>query len=1297
MSELPAIQIDRPADEQAFERASRVLWSCELDDPNVQLYGRRGKNQYGVDLFGIRNGDPNRVVGVQCKQMMIGKELSEASLRAEVKKALTFKPLLSEYIICTTADDDPDLQAIALQLSQELSAGRAKPLTIRIWGWGTMQNRIQRHPEARKAFDPTHTSHGDIVVEKVNTLIELSARTREAIEAIGRTVQADPADAAANAESEIDRQITNYAQKIETAPQMALDFFSTLRISQFPTASGRIRFRIDANIAACHFALGDDATAAAGFIAAYEHDPLNPKAVADKALGLLINNDWAALRPFAEKMLGEQPDNALLACYFIQGMAQDPSFTDPTAVVPEAVRGSPAVALAVARLHVQRQEEELWIAQAIKARAAHPDNIQIAEQYAHALAARVIGAKASRFGYRLTADERADLNQAAAILDERWQAMKASATRLRHDAVAIPANLMVVLRLLGEKDRAVIVGQEAIVAFPDDEQLKEKTTATLLEAGRETEAETLLGQLPVTRDTSMMRFHVLMRKDAWAELVELVTTHLSLFPEGERTIVKAARAVATANLAAPSDRPEILKSGIAEADGDPRALALLAQCSRRNGLMGLAQTCYESARAGIESKDDGFAARYAVAHEAFAFGDWRTIADMFFAHLDFTVDTPELRLLANALLNDYPVRVRAEHFFASLPDALKAKPFYQRAAGIVELNRGDVGAAIPLLTSAFAQQREVAFALPLVIALVRSGRYAELDAFLSDLSIDSTPGLPGDRVRFAQILNERGLGKRAIMIGYDALRNAPENPDVAQKYAGLIIEPAQDVFEGLPDTLANGLWVEMVDGEGGRLEGIVGESRHLPWAQPIPIDHPLVQAAMGKKAGESFTHTANFGVEKTWTIETILPPWFRAGKDLLENIETRFPSVKSVVRIHVGDGDLSKVFEQIRRKGKADEKLIETYLKNPFPLAFLAANHRAGAVGFADFVASRGHDVRTHSGSTAQLRAAIAAIRANGGKGAVLDGFTAWRAAQLGLLPLLKEVLGPLSVPSSELDDLRELIALQKPDRAGQSMSASYRDGQFYREEISQDDRRRAAETFTAILADIEAHCDVAAVSMPDNLPEIAEALIESPGSDVIAPAILAGESRLLLSDDMAFRQLSTQLFKTKGVWLQAVLMVALDAKTMPFDEYVRALRQLAALRHGVVVFDFATLLKVYRSDDTSRLLWLSAVCRYMGHETADALSHTALAANFLNTIWATALARDGRVEAATGIIIAALMTNEREGMWPYWAALLATKLVPGPREQLFAWCRAKGRSIDAIRDAAREIAAAEAAEEDGN
>ena len=156
MSMLAATQIPKPADEQAFERASVILWRGLLNDPSVQRNGRRGQRQNGVDLFGIRDGNADLHVGIQCKLKSEGHYLSEDEVRSEVTKALTFKPALMEYYVITTSHDDVAMQELAREITREL-AKTGKVMRVFVWGWNTLEERITEDAAASKAFDPTHT------------------------------------------------------------------------------------------------------------------------------------------------------------------------------------------------------------------------------------------------------------------------------------------------------------------------------------------------------------------------------------------------------------------------------------------------------------------------------------------------------------------------------------------------------------------------------------------------------------------------------------------------------------------------------------------------------------------------------------------------------------------------------------------------------------------------------------------------------------------------------------------------------------------------------------------------------------------------------------------------------------------------------------------------------------------------------------------------------------------------------------------------------------------------------------
>ena len=305
MSELAATQIPKPNDEAAFERCNEILWRCILNDDAAHLFGRRGQRQHGVDIVGLRDGQLDKVVGIQCKLKSNGKTLGETEVREEVTKALTFRPSLSEFIIVTTAPDDSKLQASALELSKSVSEGRGHDLRIQIVGWSSLEREIRRHPQALQAFDPSHTPHSDRVEQRISNLPnETRAALAPEFDAIRNdlwAISSTKNDTAVHTEH--DRQIDQYVRLIRDDPKTALTLLCGLRDALGSEANGRTRFRVIANVAVCQLELSDEDAAARGFIEAWDFDPDNPRASACKAFGLLLQEDWYTLREFAKVRL----------------------------------------------------------------------------------------------------------------------------------------------------------------------------------------------------------------------------------------------------------------------------------------------------------------------------------------------------------------------------------------------------------------------------------------------------------------------------------------------------------------------------------------------------------------------------------------------------------------------------------------------------------------------------------------------------------------------------------------------------------------------------------------------------------------------------------------------------------------------------------------------------------------------------------------------------------------------------------------------------------------------------------
>lgn len=357
MSLLAATQIPKPADELAFERASVVLWRGLLNDPSVQRNGRRGQRQNGVDLFGIRDGDADWHVGIQCKLKSEGHALSEDEIRSEVKKAQTFKPALKEYTITTTAPDDVAMQELAREITKELATS-GKTMRVFVWGWNTLEERISEDAAARKAFDPTHTLFGEEILAETRSISVGQSETRDEVAAgfsrmeamiteVNARLAIPPGDntVVVNAvEAHLDAEIDEYRELNNSGKTLtAMPLLERLLARVGASASGRILFRIKANIGHCLLALGKDDEAAAMLLASYEHAPDEPKAIANKAFGHLLRGDWQKLLAFGKSQLEIDPANEWLAGYLVQAARSDMSVSDPLGLVPEQLNRTAAV------------------------------------------------------------------------------------------------------------------------------------------------------------------------------------------------------------------------------------------------------------------------------------------------------------------------------------------------------------------------------------------------------------------------------------------------------------------------------------------------------------------------------------------------------------------------------------------------------------------------------------------------------------------------------------------------------------------------------------------------------------------------------------------------------------------------------------------------------------------------------------------------------------------------------------------------------------------------------------------
>jgi tetratricopeptide (TPR) repeat protein len=128
-----------PLDDPAqFERLVRDILRLVYDDPGIELFGRSGQSQSGIDGFSPSKSG----VTFQCKLKDVrfgGDDSIRKTLLAEMEEELTATSGLlappGHFIFATTFKNDRQLQEKAQTLSNE-------SLTVEYWGWDTITEKI---------------------------------------------------------------------------------------------------------------------------------------------------------------------------------------------------------------------------------------------------------------------------------------------------------------------------------------------------------------------------------------------------------------------------------------------------------------------------------------------------------------------------------------------------------------------------------------------------------------------------------------------------------------------------------------------------------------------------------------------------------------------------------------------------------------------------------------------------------------------------------------------------------------------------------------------------------------------------------------------------------------------------------------------------------------------------------------------------------------------------------------------------------------------------------------------------
>lgn len=1291
MTDFSSVAIPPPKDWQAFERNARLLFEYALNDRAVQNNGRQGQRQHGVDVFGRRGGGTGPLVGIQCKgkDSGFGKPVTEKELVAEVEKARAFQPRLDEFKLITTAPDDQKIQETARLLEQKIREG-GWPLSIEVWGWGRIQEEVNRYSDVIRRFHPDATPFtGEILNEAKETqrLVSIEAEsTRSEIAASEQRMKlfikeqfpriaSDPPSSSDALNQELNKQIDGYRELLRNnQPKTAIGLLKGLLDRLGPDADAKIRYRAISNIGAAYYNLGEFEVAGDLLLEAASLNPDDPVSLANKAAALLIKDRGEEARAVAVEALSVHPDSEEIALQRLQAIGPDETVETIWRSLSEKAKGG-AMAFGIRVAALRKEGDERWVELASEGTVRFPEDESLRIIKAESVVERLVKADPGGVGLAsASAPTYAELTQAAQILEKAWTDSLGKETPPK---VLSAHNAALAWNLAGDFRHAGELLDAAMAHGLNENEIKHNRIMLYRRNGQVAEAIKLADTLedgPISR---------IIRADLRIETEpNLALEILSGRVKFTRTTDIIAAALAAIEAFIKQDR-------FAEAEAEaerlekvlpthPQAPLSLFRLKSARGDKD-AGTVLDRALA-LVTEDTDFPTRFLVAEALASVRRFEDVADILAGWTSARFDSPALRALVAAAINT-DRRVLSRNIFKELPETLASLPFYQKARIALEVRAGNIQAAEEGIRAFLARDpSNLELSLQLLHSLFRQGK---LNALRDEVAKPAAffKGNALDFMKLAQFKDDFGDWREAHALAYKTLLANPTNQTVSMGYVGVFLRPGHSREMPIsPPVVKIDMAVSLSQEDGTNSIYVIEPDANLrPSAQYIAPSHRVADALLGKKVSD----TIELPDKTRATIKWIKAKTLHALHDILENFNNRYPEARGLERVRVETstpGGLEPMLEKVRDRHDAIQEVQKLYEAGTMPLALVARSVGSDPVEVMVGLANSGLAIRVCEGTHPERAAAMAAINVNGAKGCVVDSVTLHMILRLNLAKAVTEICGPIGIVEETALRLQQRIHElgERPNET--EMFIAYRDGQYYRQETTPKEKKQALALAVEDRAWLAANTTILPAEGKQDPSASWRPLIERFGSSFLDEVRAAqGSGWLLLCEDQLLRTLARLDFGVAGTWLQPVLMRALARKVITDAEYRDAIVHLIDARIEFISISPELLVSaVVGTNGHAIPPAFEKLASRLGGKTADMQSHLSVAIGATTRIWSDNTLSRPLQQATLGHLLERLIADRPiEDV-----RLIVSSLIQGSPQReftdyIFGWLR--GHFIDVL------------------
>jgi len=1251
MPTLSNMQLPPPKNWQEFQDICCDLWREIWKDQSTQQNGREGQRQYGVDFFGRPNLG-TKYAGVQCKvkDNSLEKHVTESELRAEVKKAKKFKPVLSEFILATTGPRDEKIQEVAREITY--AHNKKKLFSVSVCSWDDIRNRLVEYDKLLKKhwpqiFPDTTDSNAvkiDSLKEATNRiLLEQAEQHGDILSVFSEKIEELksvrlPAQPHTDLNSEYHFEL-EYAKRLysDLKPCQVIDYVTNLQDRIWHRADSKIKYRILTFKGAANLSLGKFEDAANLFIEAFQYSDQDENALYNLALGYLFTEQKVKAKDSAKGVLEKNPASEKAYALLLELSDIESKFEDILEQVPEKFQKKPIVSYAIAQIAKRKnllvQAEEYF---RLALSNDLENNPELKANFGSFLLELASEMRPIRFLSKEIKSKKAKLEEAISFFDQAWDAIKD--TELRSYKCGWIFNRGIAKKLLGNNVGAVADIEKA-VEFDPSNSIYIKSRALLhVEQSEFQKAIDLLKNVVSSEpksDASLLLAETLRNIDDFKEAIGVLENFLkndlllNLKKDADRLL-----AILYIDLRNFEKAREIIIELRKQFPTDVKDLVLEAIFYKRQHQTDQAKALLREAKKYVTDETTA-QALILLSGQLYALELYEDTIDVLEKITDNETDSVFTRQLANAYYHSGESQ-KALEICSTIRSVCGPEKFYSEMESAIYEAIGDLPKANEVCEIYISHfPNDFSMKLRKGVIDLRSNNLNKVDELLnSSIDVKSLNLKSGLLLSFLYLSRNKALD--ALKAMYELRRKYFNDAEAHLRYVGLFFE-SEEALKGLLETekvvVDSAVLVEHGSGEKEwyiiELRDDVNFDRN-----ELNINLPLSRKLLEKTINSEVVLRQDAISPDICKILEIKSKYVYALHESMKKFNKLFPENKGIELVRVDfketDGQKSEgvnlVIKQVNEQHKVILEIERLYQNGVCTIGTISQVMKADPLQvWANFIHNDDIGLRCCNGSVAERQSALYLLNQN--FKLIVDFISLMTIHGISAQDVIAKNFWKLGIAQSTLDLLEEIIASRKGMQAKGFMKIFKEGAQFFRQEISRDEVEKSREYLQQILNWTKDNCDVlpcnCALQLNRRYKDELDRLI---GRSFVDTALIASEKdNLLFSDDERYRAFMKAEFNVEGVWTQALLLYGLNKGKIDKDAYNNLIIKLAGGNYKHTSIDSSTLIEAARQSNWEPKTPYTGVLKVLNGNNSELMPAVVVSSNFIFELWLNSVISEKR------------------------------------------------------------------------